>query len=218
MGYGKNIARIVIFGLLSCPLLMARQQSSQPGQTSQSTQSGQSTTDATHKTADQQKEAAKPKPVVWTNDNLPTDPNGVSVVGQPAPPPTPATANADSSATTAGGATTDKATPEDPKKIAADLAKAKADLDDAKKQLAVMQIDLAILQRQYKLDSDSYYGQTNFTLNTQGKANLDSEKAAIDSKASDVHAQEQKVSALQNVVQTLTDKQNAANSEANSQS
>jgi len=227
MGYGRNIARIAILGLLSCPVVMAGQQADQSGQASQSSQasqsaqSSQSAADATHKPADQQKQAAKPKPVVWTNDNLPTDPSGVSVVGQPAPPPTPATANADKSAPASSGASAagaSKAGPPDPKQIAADLTKAKADLEDAKKQLAVLQIDLTILERQHKLDSDSYYGQTNFAADTQGKAKLDTEKTDIDSKTNDVHAQEEKVSALQKVVQTLTDEQKAAGPQASPQS
>lgn len=214
LGYGKSVARIVVFGLLSCPVVMAGQQPSQSGQTSQSTQSVQSTADAAHKDADQKKQAAKPKPAVWTNDNLPTNPNGVSVVGQPAPPP----AHADDNGTTSSGPGAAKTGPEDAKQMAADLAKARADLEEAKKQLGVMQIDLTILQRQHKLDSDTYYGQTNFAADTQGKANLDSEKAAIGSKTNDIHSQEQKVSALQDVVQTLTKKQNAANSDTNPKS
>ncbi|MFZ0211391.1 MAG: hypothetical protein WAL55_01650, partial [Candidatus Acidiferrales bacterium] len=104
-----------------------------------------------------------------------------------------------------------KAAPENPKQIAGDLAKAKADLDTEKKQLAVMQIDLTILQRQFKLDSDTYYGQTNYAADTQGKAKLDTEKAEIDSKTSDVHAQEEKVFALQKVIQSLNDQSSAAN-------
>ncbi len=136
---------------------------------------------------EQKKEASKPAHI-WDNDNIPTTPNAVSVVG--APPPQPAAAKDETSAGTAPPAAGET----DPIK---EIADTQAALLDAKTSLQNLQSDLDLLGRQLQLDEQMYYGKPDFASDKSGKAKLDAEAAQVESKHQDVAAAQAKIDELQ---------------------
>jgi len=54
-----------------------------------------------------------------------------------------------------------------------------------------------VLQRKASLDSDSFYAQTNYARDTDGKARLDAEAQQVNDKKSQVEDLKAKVAALQ---------------------
>jgi len=125
---------------------------------------------------EQKKDSPKPAHV-WDNDNIPTTPNAVNVVG--APPPPPAAAKDETGAAPGGASEADQIK---------EIADAQAALLDAKTNLQNLQSDLDLLTRQLQLDQQMYYGKPDFAADKSGKAKLDSEAAQVDSKRQDVAA------------------------------
>ncbi len=181
-----NIAAVLVLvpGISSAIFAAAPQSSQRPSQ---------SVAEAARKTKEQQKDAPKAK-TVWTNDNIPSAPNEVSVVGQPPSAPSsnetpPANASASSAA--------------DQEKVAAERAKVSSDLDDAKKQLDSVKTDLDIAQRRYNLDAAQLYSTPDYSTNQQGQAKVDAEKAAIATKQQAVDAAQKKVDDLEKQLKAL---------------
>ncbi|HKV27100.1 MAG TPA: hypothetical protein VJN90_02345, partial [Candidatus Acidoferrales bacterium] len=104
-----------------------------------SQQSKQSVAEAARKAQEKKKDESKAK-TIWTNDNIPNTPGGVSVVGEQ-----PAATNAGESVT--GAATEAAPAAVDSAKSDADRAQTLSELDDAQKQLDSLKTDLDILQR-----------------------------------------------------------------------
>lgn len=144
-------------------------------------QTGQSLADAARKAKEQQKQAPKAK-VVWTNDNLPTSAT-VSVVGQPQQGNAADAAQAQPAEEAGTAPTSDDAN---------DLAKATAELADAQKDVESLKTDLDIAQREYKLDSDQYYGTPDYAADQQGQAKLDTEKSEMAAKQEALEAAQKK--------------------------
>ncbi|MFZ3244148.1 MAG: hypothetical protein WA185_03655 [Candidatus Acidiferrales bacterium] len=158
-------------------------------------QTGQSLADAARKAKEQQKQAPKAK-VVWTNDNLPTSAT-VSVVGQPQQGNAADAAQAQPAEEAGTAPTSDDAN---------DLAKATAELADAQKDVESLKTDLDIAQREYKLDSDQYYGTPDYAADQQGQAKLDTEKSEMAAKQEALEAAQKKVDELQKKVDELNEK------------
>jgi DNA repair exonuclease SbcCD ATPase subunit len=158
-------------------------------------QSGQSLAEAARKAKEQQKQTPKAK-VVWTNDNLPTSAT-VSVVGQP---------QQGSAASAAQAQPAEEAGTAPTSADASDLAKATAELTDAQKDVDSLKTDLDIAQREYKLDSDQYYGTPNYAADQQGQTKLDGEKSEIAAKQDALEAAQKKVDELQKKVDELNEK------------
>ncbi|HEV2615581.1 MAG TPA: hypothetical protein VGU63_03110 [Candidatus Acidoferrales bacterium] len=159
-----------------------------------SRQSSQSLAAAARKAQEKEKDAPKAK-TVWTNDNIPDTPGGVSIVGQP---PAAASSNEPAAASTAEApSSADKA------KLAVERAKASADLDDAKEQLRSAQTDLDIAQREYNLDAAQLYSTPDYSKNEQGQAKVDGEKAAIATKQQAVDAAQKKVGDIEKLLKSL---------------
>jgi hypothetical protein len=188
-----NIAALLILVLgISSAGFAAAPQSSQ--------QSSQSVAEAARKAQEREKEVPKAK-TVWTNDNIPNTPGGVSVVGQPAPS---STSTAATSAEPAAAPANAKATAEpDKEKLAAERAKASSDLEDARKQLDSVETDLDIAQREYNLDSAQLYSTPDYTKDQQGQAKVDAEKATIATKQQAVDAAQKKVDDLVRLLKSL---------------
>lgn len=186
-----NIAALLIFvpGISSAGFAAAPQSSQQPGQ---------SVAAAARKAQEKEKEAPKAK-TVWTNDNIPNTPGGLSVVGPPASS-SPSTA-ATSAEPTPGPANVP--TEADKEKLAPERAKALSDLEDARKQLDSVKTDLDIAQREYNLDSAQLYSTPDYSKDQQGQAKVDAEKAAIASKQQAVDTAQKKVDDLEKLLKSL---------------
>lgn len=167
-----------------------------PPQSSQ--QSSQSV--AARKAQEKEKEAPKTK-TVWTNDNIPDTPGGLSVVGQPLP--SPGSTAAGSTEPAPGSANAKAPTEADKGKPAAERAKALSDLEDAKKQLDSVKTDLDIAQREYDLDSAQLYSTPDYSKDQQGQAKVDAEKSAIATKQEAVDAAQKKVDDLVKLLKSL---------------
>ena len=194
MRYGTrcaNIAALLIFvaGISSAGFAAAPQSSQQ---------CGQSVAGAARKAQEKEKEAPKAK-TVWTNDNIPNTPGGLSVVGQPAPSSSSAVAGSTESTPANAKATAEP----DKEKLAAERAKALSDLENARKQLDSMKTDLDIAQREYSLDSAQLYGTPDYSKDQQGQAKVDAEKSAIAAKQQAVDAAQKKVGDLEKVLKSL---------------
>lgn len=186
-----NIAALLILvpGISSAGFAAAPQSSQQ---------SSQSVAEAARKAQEKEKEAPKAK-TVWTNDNIPNTPGGVSVVGQPAPSPGSTAQGSTKPAAGSANAPTDA----DKEKLAAERAKAASDLEDARKQLDSVKTDLDIAQREYNLDSAQLYSTPDYSKDQQGQAKVDAEKSAIATKQQAVDAAQKKVDDLEKLLKSL---------------
>jgi hypothetical protein len=153
---------------------------------------------------------------VWTNENLPTDSNAVSVVGQPPPPPpAPAgdAAKSDATAPKTGTAPAPDAAKSDATK---DDAKAGETNDPAKKQLELevaldqakqdldrLQKELDLAQRDYSLQQQQFLTNANASEDTDGQAHLAEVKGQIDAKQQEVEKAQAHVAELQTKVDEL---------------
>lgn len=147
----------------------------------------------------QAEKKSQPAPqTVWTNDNIPTTPGAVSIIGTADAPTTPgniassipAPAAADNSSQPANN--TSKAADTDSKR-----AGIQTDLDAAKEQLKIVATDLDILTRKYALDSQMYHSKPDFASDTAGAAQLEDEQVEIDAKKQEVDDAQKKVDDLQ---------------------
>ena len=159
---------------------------------------------------------ADKKPVstakVWTNENLPTDVNAVSVVGQPPPPPPAPAADAAAKTDAAAAKTGNAPAPDAAKSDAAkpDAAKADETTDPAKKQLELevsldqakqdldrLQKELDLAQRDYALQQQQFLTNANASEDTDGQAHLAEVKNQIDAKQQEVEKAQAHVAELQ---------------------
>jgi DNA repair exonuclease SbcCD ATPase subunit len=170
----------------------------QPAQSSQQEDSLAAAARRTRELKKQQPKVAK----VWSNDNIPKSPAGVSVVGQAAPaeedanpPANPQNAPASAADSAKQGAQTSK------------KAGIEADLAGAKDQIQTLQNDLDILRRKYTLDQQQYSSRPLFTSDAAGAANLKDEQDQIDAK-------QQELSDAQKKIEDLQSKLSAADSSA----
>jgi hypothetical protein len=160
----------------------------------QSTQTQDPVAEAARRAREQKQQQAKATKV-WNNDNIPKNPDGLSVIGQATPEsqPTSADSSANAQKPAASG---------DEKKTAAPAAAAQksaieSDLAAAKEQLQTLQNDLDILQRKYTLDQQMFYGKPNYAADKAGAASLQDEQDQIDAKQQEMIAAQQKIADLQ---------------------
>jgi hypothetical protein len=159
---------------------------------------------AASRRAREQKPPQKPAKV-WTNDNLPTTPNSINVVGEGNEPAT--QANAETTQT--------ETKPEQPKAAGGSGTQLKEErkaelekqLADAKEQLKSLMTDFDILSRKHQLDQQTYYGKPDYTSDTQGAAALQEEDQVIAAKQQQVNVQQKKVDDLATELKELEDKQ-----------
>jgi hypothetical protein len=190
---------ILVLLISAAPSVQARQQAS-----------GQDDLAAAARQAREQRKAQASSGKVWTNDNIPTDPGGVSVVGP------------DSSAdtTTANGGSADKsASP----KTGTDAGKAKfaadqSDLAAAKDQLQTLQTDLDIMQRKLALDKQTYFGKPDYSTDPQGQTDLNGEQDQIDGKQSQISDVQKKIAELQSKSQGSGDASSSGGASSDSSS
>src|ERR1700733_14929258 len=146
-------------------LSSAAARSQQPAQQASSgAPQAESPADAARRAREQKK--SQPKPAqVWDNDNIPKKGDGVSVVGSTeAAAPVPAEAPGSQPVPVENKGQVDPA------------------IQQAKDKIASLEQDVDIAQRKFTLDSDMYYGKTNYQDDKAGKAALDVERADIENK------------------------------------
>jgi hypothetical protein len=138
----------------------------------------------------QQPKAAK----VWDNDNIPSTPGSISVVGEPSGPgettektisekteSQPSTGTAASSETNASSQNSGQASTDEERK-----AELRKELAQAKEHLESISTDLDILSRKYVLDQQTFYGKTDYSSDTEGAVKLKVEESQIASKKQEV--------------------------------
>jgi hypothetical protein len=190
--YSSSLLLVITGALLSLSLF--------PGAASAQSQSDNtSVADAARRAREQKKNAPKPARTL-TNDDLPAAPPA----GQPsAAPPggaesaAPDQANSESEAGTPGKAPAPAKTAAPAGNEQKKKAEIEAALKHAKAELAQSLSELDILQRKSALDSDSFYSQTGFSQDTEGKAKLDEDARQVNDKKSQVDELKAKVAALQ---------------------
>lgn len=169
--------------------MLVLQVSAQPG--TQDQQSGSLGQIAKQLRAQKQPGPASTK--VWTNDNLPTNPFGISVVGPPPPPPEVKPTEDDTKAgdkpAAAGKA---KTLPE----MEADLAQAQKDLEMQAKQL-----DLA--KRDYTLQQQAFYANALANQDAAGQAQLAEAQKQIDAMQQELDKATAHVAEMQSKVDEL---------------
>ena len=163
-----------------------------------------SVAEAARRAREKKKENAKPVRTL-TNDDLPAAPAADAANGALSPPP--AVNGEDAvkpAALNEGGEKKPSAAVNDEQ---AKLLKANnaAALERAKKQLATALSELDVMQRKLALDSDSYYSKTDYASDKEGKANLDAEAQAIDTKKQDIEDLKARVAELQALVGETTE-------------
>lgn len=148
---------------------------------------------------------------VWTNENIPTAPGMISIVGT-ADTPT-ATANA-------SGAAATPATPASNAKKAADTDQKRGsiqtELDAAKLDLNTVTTDLDILTRKQILNSQSYYSKPDYASDTDGAAQLKDEQDEVDAKKQQVADAQKKVNDLQDQLAALSSDSSSSTSNSTS--
>src|SRR6266436_1345893 len=155
--------------------------------------SAPSVAEAARRAREKKKENAKPVRTL-TNDDLPAAPAGDAAAG---------TAVAKGEDSAAPGTNESDGKPaaavnnEQAKQKKAENA---AVLERAKKQLATALSELDVMQRKARLDSDSYYSETDYESDKDGKANLDAEAQQISDKKQAVEELKARVAELQALV------------------
>ena len=157
-----------------------------------------SVADAARRAREQKKNATKPARTL-TNDDLPAAPPA----DQPVAPAggteaaAPAQANTESEAGTPAKAPAAAETAAPAATGQKKKSEIEAALKRAKAELAQAQGELDVLQRKSALDNDSFYSQTDYSHDTDGKARLDADTQQVNDKKSQVDELKSKVAALQ---------------------
>jgi hypothetical protein len=195
-----KIAKLGLVGLLvwAPGLAAAQQQSSESSQSSESTQAQSSdqkqddSLGAAARRAREQKKEAPKTTKVWDNENIPSKPDAISVLGESSS----VSGNAEQGATPA--ATTSNA-PNAAKDSAAEASKKAAltaELADAKEHLASLTTDLDILTRKYGLDQQMFYSKTDYASDKDGAAKLKAEEDDMAAKKEEIEAAQKKIDEL----------------------
>lgn len=187
-----KIAKLAIAALLIFPAGIAgarpQAQSGQSDQSGQSARGPAAKQDPIVEAARKSQELKKDQPKaakVWDNDNIPSKPGDVSVIGETAAP-------ADASA--AAGSTA--AAPAEVKP-APTRAEIESGVRDARQRLLTVKTDLDILQRTYDLDNQMYMSKPDYASDKEGAAKMADEKAQVEAKRQEVSDLEKKIQDLE---------------------
>jgi hypothetical protein len=184
-------------GVAFSPDQQAQPQAAQSSDQTQSQKKDQKQEDPLAEASRRAREQKKQQPKaakVWDNDNIPTTPGSISVVGESSATGETAektisektasqsgTGTAASSETNASSQNSGQASRDKERK--AELTK---ELAQAKEHLQSISTDLDILSRKYVLDQQTYYGKTDYSSDTEGAVKLQVEESQIASKKQEV--------------------------------
>ncbi len=192
-----KIAKLGLVGLLAWApgVAAAQQQSSQSSQSTQTQSSDQKQDDslaaAARRAREQKKETPKPAKV-WDNENIPSKPDGISVIGESSS----GSGNADQSATPAATASNAPNAAKDSAAEAREKAELTAELAEAKEHLASLTTDLDILTRKYGLDQQMFYTKPDYASDRDGAAKLKAEEDDMAAKKEEIEAAQKKIDEL----------------------
>lgn len=178
-----KIAKFAVAALLAFPAgsFAARRQASQAGQPAAKPDP---IVEAARRAQERKKDQAKAVKV-WDNDNIPSKPGEVSVIGE-----TPAPANASATADTIAAAPSEA-------KPAPTRTEIESNIRDARQRLLTLKTDLDILQRTYDLDLQMYMSKPDYASDKEGAAKMADEKAQVDAKKQEITDLEKKIQDLQ---------------------
>jgi hypothetical protein len=179
------------FALLACAMLVA------------CSVGAQSVADAA-KRAREQKKQEPTTGKVWTNENVPTTGNGISVVGE-APAPAASESAEKSGDATAADKTktppaTKAATPEEVAKKRADL---QAQLEEARKEQERLEKELDLAKRDLDLQTQQAYTNPQAMSDGSAQTQIAPYRAVIDSKSAELDAAKAKIAELQKQLDEL---------------
>jgi hypothetical protein len=210
---GERAMKLAKWGLvilLASPLTIAALASAQSQDTGQSSQ--QDPLAAAARRAREEKKDQPKAAKVWDNDNIPSNPGAVSVVGNSG-----ATTDQAASDQQQGGQqqqdqqaanSNPQAQPVDDK----DKAAKAAELDGDKKQLESLKTDLDILQRKLVLDQQMYYSKPDYSSDKAGAAALKDEQDQIAAKQQQIDDLQKKMDGLQSQADAAGGSSPSANS------
>jgi hypothetical protein len=167
------------------------------------TQDTQSTSlaEAARRARETKKDESK-QPRVWNNDTIPKAGDEISVVG-----PSSVANSGDSGATgdnsasvhAGAGASNGAAAKTDGVGTAGVQGRSglETQIADAKENLATLKTDLDILQRTNTLDSQMYFGKTDYSTDKEGAAKLKDEQDQIAAKQQEMDDQQKKIDDLE---------------------
>jgi hypothetical protein len=190
--FGSSLLLVLAGALLPLSLM--------PGSASAQSQSDNSSVaDAARRAREQKKKAPKPARIL-TNDDLPAtpaaaQPSAASAGGTESAAPDQANTESETGTPAKAPAAAETAAP------VASAQKKKTEIEAALKraqaELAQVQSELDVLQRKSALDRDSFYSQTDYAHDADGKARLDANAQQVNDKKSQVDELKSKVAALQ---------------------
>lgn len=187
-----RLERLVLTALfLSWPMVAAAQQSSQATDTQSSDRKKDDALAAASRRARDQKKDQPKAGKVWDNDNIPSKPDAITLVGE-----------SDSAAqgnSQNGAVATPNAAPQTAKKAEADAkenAAITSDIAEAKEKLQSLNTDLDILTRKYVLDQAMYNNKPGYASDKEGAAKLQGEQDEIDSKKQEIGDAQKKIEQL----------------------
>ena len=174
---------------------------SQSATTQSSTQGQQDPVAAAARRARERKEQKQDQSKtakVWDNENIPTKPDSITVIGESGSVnATTDQGNSETSAATPAAAS--DATSQDAKSAEAD-AKEKAaissQISQAKEHLQSLNTDLDLLTRKNALDQQMYYNKPDYASDKQGGTNLKDEQDQIDAKKQEIAEEQKKIEEL----------------------
>lgn len=178
-----KIAQIAVAALLAFPAGIVAAQKQAP-ETAQPSAKQDPVVEAAQQAQERKKDQAKAAKV-WDNDNIPTKPGEVSVIGE-SPAPVDASAAAESTAAPPAEA-----------KPAPTRDEIESSIRDARQRLLNLKTDLDILQRTYDLDQQMYMSKPDYASDKEGAAKMADEKAQVEAKRQEIADLEKKIQELE---------------------
>lgn len=195
--------------LLVSPIAMVASASAQSQDASQPDQQQDSLAAAARRAREQKKEEPKAAKV-WDNDNLPSTPGTVSVVGGAGENGASETSGQSEQGQQQQGqqaANSNAPAPASDKEKAANAAELAADQD----QLKSLKTDLDIAQRKLVLDQQMYYQKPDYASDKAGAAALKDEQDQIAAKQQQIDDLQKKIDALQSQSGAASDNSSTTN-------
>jgi hypothetical protein len=202
-----SIARWGIVALLAWPAGMAGAQQQSAAQTAAQSDQKQDQkqqdplAEASRRAREQKKQQSKAART-WDNDNIPTTPDAISIVGESSSTgETPEKTTSEKTASQSGAAaSSEKSVASKNSTEGGTVEQRKAaltkQLAQAKERLQSLTTDLDILSRKYTLDQQTYYGKPDYSSDTEGAVKLKVEESQITSKKQEVADAQKKVDDL----------------------
>ncbi len=188
--------------LLASPIATVPACSAQSQDAAQSSQQQDALAAAARRAREEKKDQPKAAKV-WDNDNIPSSPGAVSVIGD---------ANQSAPASSDQGVQ-GQAAPANAK----DKAAKSAAIDADQQQLKSLKTDLDIAQRKLVLDQQMYYGKPDYSSDRAGAAALKDEQGRIDAKQQEIDDLQKKIDALRSQSGPASDNSPSASSPSTDQ-